>query len=317
MDTAVQQLKSGVAGFTKIALKFVLDSLGQPASFKQMLIDNTALRFEFAGKPTSVSSSEVVRWHDWHKSDGSAQLMGWRKRGSEYGNYYVTIDALSKISYRERVEHWECEIQSVEGLSASKSDLRTFGSLDEMAEERVQYLTGEVTHANLEKSLAWSEIRIIHRDTNADWFEWHQWDGRIFLMNDGGSHHFAAGRYLASRLGETVPLKGLLVRNRLRPEAIAELLSEYELFVINNEPAALEGFYQAMRKYGAGFLFTPMPRPYKSGRVILLPRSDVRAMNVASLLREAGHADLGAHLIELSRHTPELPQFNLAANLRS
>lgn len=295
-------------------LRFSLDCLGHPASLGHMLQQNRDLRFDLPGQPCSIASSEVVRWHEWGKGSyltgnwrAPGELLGWKAVGTEFCSYHYTIDALANVGYTEIVESWECEIQDVQGLCASKSELRDFESLDAMAVARTQYLVGEITHANLEKSLGWYEIRILHRDSTDDFFACHQWDGRVFLMNSGGSHHFVAGRYLAARLEVPVPLKGLLRVHRLSQTAVSRLVGEYEVFALNDDSEAFQRFFDAMREYRAGFLWTPLPR-HLDGRAVFLPRGDARAMRIVPLMRAAGHFDLGAHLQELSARPVRLPR---------
>ncbi|MBM3105770.1 hypothetical protein IIE18_11520 [Pseudomonas sp. V1] len=284
-------------------LRFGLDCLGQPATLGQMLKENDKLRYELAGEPRSVASSEVVRWQDW----GPGELLGWKAAGGEYCSYHHTIQALASINSTEIVEHWQCEIQDVVGLCASKAELRDFSSLDEMAESRVQYLVGEVTQANLQASLGWQEIRILHRDNTSDHLAIHQWDGRVFLMNSGGSHHFVAGRYLAARLGVEVPVLGTLRVHRLSKPAVSSLINEYEVFALADDPEAFMMFMDAMRTFRAGFLWCDLPQPYEGGRAVFLPRDDAKSMQVATLLHQTGHADLGAHLLTLSGRALNVP----------
>lgn len=296
------------------ALRFTLDRLGRPASFSHMLEREHSLRYELVDQPRSIAASEVVRWQDWGKpshtngmSRAAGELFGWKAEGSEYRSYRHCIQALANIGSTETLEHWKCEIQDVAGLSASKSELRDFSSLDEMAESRARYLLDDITLENLKTSLDWQEIRIFHRESTCDHLAIHQWDGRLFLMNSGGSHHFAAGRYLAVRLGVEVPLHATLRIHRLSRTAVMELLEEYEVFALADEPEAYMMFMDAMRGFRAGFLWCALPRPYEHGRAVLLPRKDTRSMQIATLLHQTGHADLGAHLLDISARDMNIP----------
>ncbi|HCF4825884.1 TPA: hypothetical protein NIF63_004066 [Pseudomonas aeruginosa] len=118
-------------------LRLGLDCLGHPASLSHMLEQNLDLRLDIPGQPYSVASSEVVRWQDWGKGSymtgnwrAPGELLGWKTVGTEYCSYHHTIDALANVGYTEIVESWECEIQDIQGLCASKSELRDFESLD-------------------------------------------------------------------------------------------------------------------------------------------------------------------------------------------
>lgn len=51
-----------------------------------------------------------------------------------------------------------------------------------------------------------------------------------------------------------------------------------------------------MEAFRATWLGHSMPRPLQNTQAILLPKAERRSMQVASLLRKVGVADLGAHL---------------------
>jgi hypothetical protein len=60
----------------------------------------------------------------------------------------------------------------------------------------------------------------------------HGWDGRICLINSGGSHHFATAHYLAGVARLPVELTGMLKGYQLNPAAINALTEQFELFAI-------------------------------------------------------------------------------------
>src|SRR6218665_763058 len=78
------------------------------------------------------------------------------------------------------------------------------------------------------------------------------------------------------------------------------------MFVISNEDAGTQAFFEAMRAFRATWLWHPLPRPYEGARAVLLPRRDARSMRVADELRSAGIAALGAHLAALCAR-PNVP----------
>lgn len=292
---------------TKI-LRVILDNLGLPASLRHFLAESPDLKFSPEGRSRTIDITDVACWHQWGKGNhaiGSwrtaGELLGWRKEGPEFCSYRLTVEALARLGTSEVVEDWESEIQDVEGLAASKADLAAFSTLDEMAVQRVSYLVGEVSQQNLEASLGWPGVAILHQNQTRDHLAYHQWDRRLFLCNSDGSHHFVAGRYLASRLGVKVPLKANLHIHRISPQAVAALVDDYQIFALSDDPSAFVQFHEAMRSYRAGYLWIDLPWPYTGGRAVFLPRTDHRSMKVASLLREEGHSDLGAHLRDLAR----------------
>ncbi|CAM5427238.1 putative protein OS=Stutzerimonas stutzeri OX=316 GN=CXK94_17845 PE=4 SV=1 [Stutzerimonas stutzeri] len=79
--------------------------------------------------------------------------------------------------------------------------------MDDMVVRNSPEMIDEISPAKLAKNLAWDEIRIISH-VDHDYFATWAWDGRVFLMNSGGSHHFAAAKYIAARLEQPVELTG-------------------------------------------------------------------------------------------------------------
>ena len=171
---------------------------------------------------------------------------------------------------------------------------------DAMVEANSRDMIDEISVAKLDKNLAHSEIRIIHKHDTSDHFTRYLWDGRLWLMNSGGSHHFAAAKYIAARLGQRVTLTGNLHTYSLNAIAIASLRRDFEMFVISDEAEICNAFLDAMRTFKATWLWHHMPRPYGNTRAILLPRSEPRSMRVAAALRRAGVVDFGAYLTEIA-----------------
>src|SRR5690606_26581148 len=114
----------------------------------------------------------------------------------------------------------------------------------------------------LAANLAHDEIRIIHREDPSDYFRTYTWDGRLFLINGGGSHHFAAAKYIAKRLHIEVPITGKLLVKSINNIEIQSLCNEFDMFVANDESEMMNGFREVMRLYQATWLSLFMPRPF-------------------------------------------------------
>lgn len=283
------------------------EELGYPASLCRMLSAYPQIRASLDEPEPCIHASSVPCWHElgkpsplgWpHHQRGG--LMGWHSYGGGWHSFRITRPEFAEIARCEIEQNWCCDVTDIDGFSASRADLQAFASTDAMAEARCQWLISEVNQEQLAKNLAHSEIRIIHTPGTTDHFARYLWDGRLWLMNDGGSHHTAAAKYLAARLGQRVPLRGKRYTYSLNALAIASLRRDFEMFAINYEAAeAVKAFFEAMRAFRATWLWHPLPRPHDGARAILLPRNEARSMRVAVELRNAGIADLGAHLAAL------------------
>lgn len=281
----------------------IREDFGHPVKLIRLLEKHPDIHVPLVAPTACIAAESVVQWHElgrapshqWpHREQGS--LMGWKLRGKyDYGSFILHRPEYVQIGQRTTIENWVCDITDVHGFAVSKSELRDFSSTDQMVEANSRDMIDAITHEKLAKNLAHREIRIIH-SPGSDYFHRYSWDGRVFLINNGGSHHFAAAKYIAARLAETVTLSGKLYDYSLNAIAIAALCRDYEMFVISETTPISLGFHDAMAAFQATWLWHPMPRPYDNTKAILLPKAERRSMKVAALLRSAGVSDLGAHL---------------------
>ena len=195
----------------------IQEDFGRPVRLQRLIQRSPEIVFPFTEPPRSIARSSVVPWHTWSENlRGSwprpkpGTLVIWRGRQGRYGAERMHVQSLADIGASKVIEDWQCEIQEVVGLGASKSNLTDFISLDEMVERNSQEMIINISEEGLHRNLSHDEIRIIHRKETSDCFIKYLWDGRLFLSNSGGSHHFAAARYIASRIRQSVPLRGKL-----------------------------------------------------------------------------------------------------------
>lgn len=278
----------------------IREDFGIPARLLRLL-ERPEVRAELPPLSPCIDAGSVVPWHAFGAfslAGHRAGIVGWRQSGSYYESFQINRDCL-EIGQHEVFEDWTCDIQDVHGFSASKSDLADFTSTDEMVETNSREMISEISPERLTKNLAHSEIRIIHDPKTTDHFAHYRWDGRIFLMNSGGSHHFAAAKYIAARLGQPVPLRGKLHVHSLNPSAIAALRRSFDLFAISDEPEVVNAFHKAMQAFRATWFQHYLPRPYANASAVLLPKAEPRSMRVSEALRQAGVLDLGLHLSDL------------------
>lgn len=288
-------------------LNYIKHKFGEPAELRALLEKHPNFAVTLEPPPQSIAVSSVAKWHEWGKSSsdhplGVGGISGWcynQKRGG-YSNCNLKQKELIEFGFCERVEDWQCDIRDVVGLSSSRSPLQEFKSLDHMIETRSPEMIEPITPEKLKENLAWHEIRLLNRNPPSDYFERYSWDGRLFLLNDGGSHHFSAARYISSRINVPVPLKSRLYTYGINEFAIAGLKRDFEMFVVGWTAVINDDFHSAMKNFRAGYLWKHLPLPYgKEQCVIFLPKSDARSMKVASVLHQAGLFDFSKHLDEL------------------
>lgn len=291
----------------KRVIEGIREDCGQPVSLCRALAAHPQMRVALEVAAPCIHASSVPRWHElgaYPPLGGPRRqrgfLLGWHATNGGWQSFHLVRTEYAQIALCEIEQGWCCDVADIDGFSASKADLWAFSSTDAMAEARCQWLISEITPERLAKSLAHSEIRIIHSPGTSDHFARYLWDGRLWLMNDGGSHHTAAAKFLSARLGQPVPLVGKLYTYSLNTLAVASLRRDFEMFALGDEDAeSSNAFFEAMERFRATWLWHPLPRPYEGARAVLLPRSEARSMRVAVELRSAGIADLGAHLAAL------------------
>jgi hypothetical protein len=232
-------------------------------------------------------------------------LRGWvPRRGGGMEPVEIERPEYTAIGRETKIDDWACEIQDVKGLGASKSDLREFDSLDAMVQRNSPEMIDEITPAKLQANLAHGEIRIIHQANTSDCFIRHDWDGRVFLSNSGGSHHFAAARLIARLLGQQVPLRGRLYQRGVNAAPVAALTRDYKMFIVTNDTQVIHAFSKAMEGYRAPWFSHKLPEQLGNVHAVLLPRQDKRAMRVAQLLQSAGATSFCSLLTALAYASP-------------
>ena len=286
----------------------VKKDLGFPVSLEHLLHAQPEIGLTLAAPTRSIAFSSVVRWQEFGRRAPAESpmlvhgaLQGRRvKANGAYRDFRAHRAELDVLVLREEVPRWQCDISAIDGFSRSRSRLRSFGSTDEFVDACAPELVERIDEARLFVNLAHGDVRILHDADSTDYFCYHAWDSRLFLMNAGGSHRIAAAKYLARRLEMPVPLHGKLVTFRLNPQAIDSLRRDYEAFAISGEPRCWREFRSAMEATRATWLWLALPHPYKTGRAVFLPRSEARAMRVAQVLHDAEVGDLLKHLADLA-----------------
>ncbi|STQ90047.1 DUF6685 family protein [Iodobacter fluviatilis] len=282
----------------------IREKFGQPAKLLRLLTERQDIHVALKPTSTLIDVNSVVAWHKLGETPRSfprhkkGDVHGW---SSTKGFFHTHRPEYDQISSCQLIEQWACDIQEVYGFACSKSDLSKFSSTDAMVEKNSLEMINEITKAKLAQNLAHKEIRIIHAPQSSDFFFIYQWDKRVFLMNNGGSHHFAAAKFIANRLAIKVPLKGKIRIYSLNPLAIASLRNDFDIFIISNKPDVCNAFREAMKSFKATWLWHALPIPYDNAQAVLLPRNEQRSISVSKTLRQAGIVDLGQYLADLCK----------------
>lgn len=283
----------------------ICEDFGRPMRLLRLIDEHPNMSVQLTEPNPVVAVSNVVKWQNWgmqpinnwpcHKR---GTLLGWKQSAERYSSFYAHRPEFENFGRCEVLDQWNCDIQDVTGLSSSKSNLETFSSLDSMVKTNSKEMIDEITEYKLKKNLSHREIRILNGE--GDYFARYRWDGRTFLINSGGSHHFAAARYIASRINRPVPLNGKLYTYSINRLALDSLLCDFDIYAISDETDISIGFHNAMRTFRATYLWQHLPCPYTHARAILLPKNEERSMRVSRVLRTSGMFNIGEHLVALT-----------------
>lgn len=293
----------------KIICDSVLEDFGHPMTLINLIESDPALNRHLVEHEKGIDASEVVRWNEFGDLPYETsrlhrrRLNGWTHTPGAYRNYgdcsLVREDLLNLGTVHE-VVRWNCDIQDVDGFAASKSELRDFKTTDAMVRRNSKPMITPVTREKLEENLRWDEIRIISREDHDSFATW-EWDGRVFLINSGGSHHFAAAKLIAREIGVEVPLSGRYRVYGINQIALASLRRDFDIFVMSWDCKQQMGLHKAMQSFGATYYWKDLPRPYTDQAAIFFPKGEKRSAKAAQVLRNAGFQDLGLYLKNLGK----------------
>lgn len=189
------------------------------------------------------------------------------------------------------VDEFDCDICEVDGIAASKSSDNFFESVDAFGADFVAFRRTPVDVDGLRRMLAHHEVRITHC-TGGDTFAIRCWDGRLFLQNAGGSHHFAGAAHISRSIGQPVPLRGKLQIHSLNRAAFSWLFGEY---IPMAGPGRLGfGISRTLaRVVSQCFVFKlPALTPLGALGVLLLPRNSQTTSSAEEALRRAGFVNV-------------------------
>lgn len=193
----------------------------------------------------------------------------------------------------DTLDDFECDISDVEGISASKSASISFKDIQEFGRYFNEYKQATVDGHGLNVMLRHQEIRIIHRP-GADSFHLSMWDGRLFLGNHGGSHHFAGASYIAQRIGRSVPLRGRLHIRRLNVAAWQWLLTKFHVLFACSK--TLQWAAADFAELVDAFYALDLPPRVGDGRLLLFPREHEASAALSDLLCERAARDVSHEL---------------------
>lgn len=224
----------------------------------------------------------ALNFDGWTLIDGRFRRM---KAQSPYGP--LTISATT--------ENFAFDITEIDGISASKSSDRYFATVQDFGADFTTYKRTPVDANGLATMLAHGEVRISNPRTS-DCVGVRLWDGKLFLYNDGGSHHFAGAAFIAKQLHLDVPLRARHEAIALNPQTVRWLLSTFVMLAV---PNALAAPTHVAKLAGACFVLSVPDCICPDATLLLIPHGSESTPRIVDALSCAGARDIGPWFSEL------------------
>ncbi len=213
------------------------------------------------------------------------------RRGSTYraaGNDQVQCPEGS-LWKEVTIKAFDFDANEIEGFAASKSAGLHFDSVDAFGRSFAVGTGTSLDASGLKKMLAHGEIRIRADGSGSDRVSVRMWDGRLFLINGGGSHHLAGAAHIARVVGAELPLSADLTVTAIRPRAVAWLTTNHYVLAVGHRTHV----QASAAKLAGGCYELPVPdHLMEASKMLVIPRGEAVADDVARLLVEAGATDL-------------------------
>lgn len=185
-------------------------------------------------------------------------------------------------------------ISEVVGLSASKSDLSEFESLDDLAykaiQEKPEKFDFKKNGKSFDEILELSCISSRHLANGTANFLEHEWDPRLFIINSDGSHSFAVARLMASLEGQDPEITMPLIRHEIDKEKLEELERQMHTFILQEPVATMNALLESLEMSRIKFTsdYVDLRTNGRSLLILGLDKENERAMKVAKALSQAG-----------------------------
>lgn len=189
----------------------------------------------------------------------------------------------------------DIDIRQITALNASKSTLENFHKIEDIAIKNSPELIQKITMDAIDEMMNWGEV---NRDFKA--VTYYNYLQRYVVFNSGGSHHFAAAQYIATRLDEQYKINVHLKTISLRHELINELCLNYDVFIFEHND--LIKLINLRKLSGGKFMFyiKNYPINHNTKRIIFLPNNNDYSVVVTKELILNNCKSINKQLLELS-----------------
>jgi hypothetical protein len=233
------------------------------------------------------------------------RLVGYDGRGTKFEGLTFSYNRVRRstignphgpLVLTTTADRFECDITDIEGISASKSSDLHFDSVDAFGRYFNELKRAPITPEGLAVMLKHGEVRVTH-SPGADAFSVAMWDGRLFLDNHGGSHHFAGAAYIARAIGQPLPIAARLKVHCLNVPSWTRLIERSHLLHVPSRPRHWS-IADTARLVGETYKME-LPGSLGGGDILMLPRAAPSIRLVIDALANKGVPEVTPYFEDL------------------
>jgi len=247
----------------------------------------------------TASCENIYRWDRL-----SCYASYWYWNVDHLSNRLVNFYELKNVFRSEDQESLTICLDQITMLSASKGDLRNAKDLEDFSlreePKRIPSWLDDISDEQLQRMMSHREIRISNnvatiKQSTSDRLATFSWQKGYALLNNGGSHHLAAAKFIAKRLSKEkeVRLTGSHTHYFLSLFNIRSLNNEYDLYLVpkNNTIYSSLIEYARATKASFGFISTESVANIQGEIVFVLKQSVI-----GDELSAVGYQHIGHYL---------------------
>lgn len=245
-----------------------------------------------------IFKGSTVMWDHLAQASSSidkSRYPGWTFTGTQ-GLRSRVANPQGALAETISISDFAFDITEIDGICNSQSDDRFFEGVHEFGRDYVRYMRVPIDGAGLAAMSRHREVRLIHSPgTDTMWLQ--AWDGRLFVRNDGGSHHLAGAAYIACETGRPMRLQAPLSLDWLNVPAWHWLLAQFHIlqvprkYRVLNDVAALAG---------AAYVIE-LPNWASQSTLLLIPRHVPVGEDLVALHEKVGLREVAGDIVELLR----------------
>lgn len=214
----------------------------------------------------NISSDNVIRidiLKDIYKSDCHNYLITFGLNEFSHSDLFQTLSMM----FETREIDTTVDIQEVTGLTSSKSALTEHHTMLEFVEHNCRHLI-EVSHRSYQHNFNHKQIEILHDPYTSDHLVMYGWSPLLYLINKGGSHHFAALRHVSSQLNILVQIKARLALTYIEENVMKLFIEKFKCYLFNKSDEHEIIRFLEQNKLSGLFFFNGNKLPYNTGLLI-------------------------------------------------